>query len=199
VVQVDALSKGVDILLYERDPSTGDEVLVGGTAVPLVLWGIEEEDSYMQNTTEYMAVIIGLSTVLSYMLGGPGRSVILRGDSKTALSWAEKGRVRSDRSARLACLFTLVLARSGLRICDTDHALAEVNATPGLLSRRDERGQHRSMGEVIPEARDLALYAKECVRAAVYLCDPKKGPLKKDSFEDFWKEAGRLVASVLQG
>jgi hypothetical protein len=195
VIQFDASLQGIGILLYERNRSTGAEVLVGGSAVPLTEWGIDEEDSSLQNTAEFMAVIVGLIAVLRWLPGKASRTVILKGDSVTALRWAETGRIRSDFSARSACLFTLVLARTGLRLGGTVHTPAEVNVWCDLLSRRDAGGLYRSVGDVIPGAKDLALQSDELVCAAIRLCCPGAGALRVDSFDEFWKEAGRLVAS----
>jgi hypothetical protein len=196
VIQFDASLQGIGVILFDRDRDTGAEVLIGGAAVSLQVWKINEEDSSLQNSAEFMAVIVGLLAVLLRLPNGAGRSILLRGDSITALRWAETGRIRSDFSARAACLFTLLLARTGMRLVGTVHAPAEVNTWCDLLSRRNEHERYRVMNEVIPGARDLALGEHELVQSALRLCSPKAGPLHADSFNEFWKVAGRLVASV---
>lgn len=196
VIQFDASLQGIGILLYERDRGSGDEVLIGGTAVPFMGWEMDEEDSSMQNTAEFMAVVVGIVTALRWLPSSRDRSIMLRGDSVTALQWAASGRIRSDNAARAACVFALLLAASGARICGSVHVPAELNGWCDLLSRRDPAGRYREVQEVIPGTKDLHMQKDAAVKAILKLCDPRKGPLDEGSFEEFWREAGVLVDSV---
>jgi hypothetical protein len=199
VIQFDASLQGLGLLLYERDPATGAERLVGGGVVPLLAWGLDEEDSSNQNLVEFMAIVVGITAALTHMPASATRSVILQGDSVTALRWAEMGRVRSDRAARAAVLLVLLLVRGRVQIVKGRHVLAHENQECDLLSRRDEQGRYRSVQDVIPGARDLKLNECTFVKEALGLCDPRSGTLKPCGFETFWKAAVDWTASLRDG
>jgi hypothetical protein len=93
-------------------------------------------------------------------------------------------------------LFTLILARTELRVCGSVHLPAELNTSCDRLSRRDENGRYREVEEVIPGARNFKMDKDPLVEEALRLCNPMHGILEEDSFNEFWERAGRLVADV---
>ncbi|KAJ1387352.1 hypothetical protein B484DRAFT_409925, partial [Ochromonadaceae sp. CCMP2298] len=70
--------------------------------------------------------------------GEPPRGLWLTGDSKSALSWAEKGRVKSERAvnASLACVMQSV--KLNMPLLGIDHLPKEVNTSADGISRRAE-------------------------------------------------------------
>ena len=201
VVQFDASLQGIGILVSTRSPGTADEVSVGGTVVPLTAWQWDEEDSAFQNTAEFMAVIVGILSVWRHVPREQASAILLKGDSVTALQWAKSGRVRSDRSARAACIFVLILTRLGVCICDTIHVPAELNGECDLLSRRGYDGTYRTVAEVVPGIPDLLMQEDPWVRTALRLCDPSHGAgsLGVNNFELFWIEAGDFIEKLRSG
>jgi hypothetical protein len=200
VAQFDASLQGLGILIFRRDPATGSELLVGGSAIPLEgLIMMDEQDSSRQNVAEFMAIVACMFAILR--LRGPTTKtgIILRGDSVTALSWAEKGVVRSGIAAHAAIVNTLVCVRHGLYISGTTHLEAALNHVCDDLSRRDPDGRYRSVEQVVPGLADLRLQEDELVREALRLCAPREDGLQPESFEAFWNQVSRLVMAAGAG
>jgi hypothetical protein len=195
VAQFDASLQGIGVLIFQRDPATGSELLVGGSAVPLQgLVVLDEQDSSRQNVAEYMAVIVCLIAILRLRGTETKTGIILRGDSVTALTWAEKGVVRSGIATRACVVSTLLTIRHGLYVAGTEHWEAALNHVCDELSRRDEHGQYRTVERVIPGARDLRLAEDDMVREALVLCEPGGEGLKAEEFGQFWSQISRTVS-----
>ena len=131
IVEFDASLFGAGILWYElNDDDT--ESLVGGCAVDLSCLGFGEDSSY-QNTAEFIALTLGIRGVCR--LGMAPCAVHVRGDSTTALTWSEKGNVRSDLAANTATMFIIQNLRRGVRISGYNHLPKELNVAADTLSR----------------------------------------------------------------
>ena len=124
--------------------------------------------------------------------GGSGRYPVivdLKGDSKTALHWANELRFNSEAVNRAAILFTLLLVRQNVAIANTEHVPAELNGQCDALSRRNSKGEFRKVHEVLPGARDLEVADDWRVQEALRLSDPKSTV----PFQEFWGAAGKLI------
>jgi hypothetical protein len=89
VAEFDSSLSGSGVIWYARD--SGTEVVLGVSAVDLRFLGFGF-DSSNQNLAEYIGAIIAV--LRQVMLGHSGRSLALRGDSMTALTWAVTERPR---------------------------------------------------------------------------------------------------------
>jgi hypothetical protein len=196
IIQFDASLQGIGVVVYARDHGTEDDVLVGASAVPLTAWGLDEENSALQNTAEYMAVIVGIIAAVKCRPAAARQAIVLKGDSVTALRWAETGRVKSVLANRAACVCILLLVRLGIRVQDAIHVLAEFNVVCDLLSRRDQEGRYRAVQDVVPGAEDLKMHEDVLVAEALRLCNPLAGSLVAETFDEFWTAAGQFVARV---
>ena len=85
VVQFDASLEGAGVMVYERNPTSGMESLLGAGVAPLTSLNCGTYSSF-QNTSEFLAATIGVLTCL-LLEEADGTPVVvdLRGDSKTAL------------------------------------------------------------------------------------------------------------------
>jgi hypothetical protein len=200
VLQFDASLEGIGFIVSQRDPATGNEVAVGGGVVPLD--GLElGEDSSFQNFAEFLAIVVGVIAVVRCQRerptdGGGYILLELRGDSTSALTWAETTRFRSDRATRAAVVFVLCLVRLGVVVVNTVHVPGEENVLCDKMSRKNERGCYRSVQEVLPGLHDLMGQTRDVVPEVIRLCDPRQGTLAPKGFEAFWVRAAQLVASV---
>ena len=85
-----------------------------------------------------------------------GRSVTcsdLRGDSVSALQWANTSRFNSESVNRAAILFTLLLVRQRVVIANVEHVAGECNGICDDLSRRDVTGAFRTVNKWSQEQR----------------------------------------------
>jgi hypothetical protein len=198
VLQFDASLEGIGILIYRRDPATGAEALVGGSTVPLEQMGFGEDSSF-QNTAEFLAIVVGLIGVLRLSRAGERVAVMLRGDSVTALTWAETARFRSDRATRAAVAYVLLLSRQMLQVTGVVHLAAALNQLCDDLSRKGRDGRYRRVQDVVPGATDLQLEDDQVVEGLLEACNPRLEPLGLESFTPFWSSVAHLIAGARRG
>ena len=103
VIEFDGSLTGAGILWYARN-GDGVEVLLGGAAVDLSPLGFGDDSTY-QNTCEFITLVLGIRGLSALGLTDPEKpvSVMLRGDSVTALTWAHTERFRSRLAAGVQC------------------------------------------------------------------------------------------------
>jgi ribonuclease HI len=130
VVEFDSSLEGAGGLLYRR--INGIEICIGGFAVDLKPFEFENDSSY-QNTAEYIGVILALIAMVK--LGFHGVDVEIRGDSISALTWAETGRPRGELVTNASIVFTLLCVATGLTVPKATHLEAKDNWRCDALSR----------------------------------------------------------------
>jgi hypothetical protein len=187
VVEFDASLTGVGLLWFLVDDN-GVEVPLGGSAVDLTPLGFGEDASY-QNTAEFIAAVLGMRGLSK--LGYEGCPVLLRGDSKSALSWAYTDRFRSDLVGPAASVFILQNIASGNEVVDHQHLPAARNWRADGLSRG------KSLDFLVEEDPSLAgvPWIELDAQELVLLCDPRQSWSSDDEFSVFW---GR-VKGLLKG
>jgi hypothetical protein len=100
---------------------------VSGYELPYLLGG----DSSYQNTVEFIAIVVSLLVVAS--LGLLNESVLIQGDSTTALSWSSKEQFRVGRSSAAAvCLMQLHQFGGGSSVSAVDHIPGALNPSDPL-------------------------------------------------------------------
>jgi hypothetical protein len=99
------------VIWYDRD--SGTEVVLGVSAVCLGFLGFGV-DSSNQNLAEYIGAIIAVSGQV--MLGYSGRSLALRGDSVTALTWAISERPRGKIVTNASIVWTLLCVATNIDV-----------------------------------------------------------------------------------
>ncbi|KAJ1437277.1 hypothetical protein B484DRAFT_428363 [Ochromonadaceae sp. CCMP2298] len=156
VAQFDASLGGIGVIWYLRSP-VGTESLIGGVWLDIRHLGFGE-DSRFQNVAEFLAIICAVRGLQKLREGwlmvndrAPDR-LILRGDSMSALSWAENSRFRSDIATNAAIVFIMLGISAEIHIQGTVHVPAEENGRADYLSRMHEKGKIREgFGQEYPD------------------------------------------------
>jgi hypothetical protein len=158
--------------------------------VDLKPFEFEEVSSY-QNTAEYIGVILGLIAMVK--LGFQRVDVQIRGDSISALTWAETGRPRGELVTNASSVFTLLCVATSLTVRKATHLEAKDNWRCDTLSRTLKpvkevmidigRGEY----DVIDLSSDKAamgLFAK---------CNPGLLIDGEEPFSEYWKSVRQYL------
>ena len=134
-------------------------------------------------------------------LGLGGKSLALRGDSVTALTWAITERPRGTRVTKAAMVWSLLCIAAGIDVKETVHIAGTDNKNCDRLSRRgsaptvsilEEAG---SMG--ISGVRMVDIDGDDSFARILRLCDPRKELLSEEEFISFWSSARSAIDSFL--
>ena len=197
IVEFDASLTGGGVLLFLVD-SEGCETLLGGFAVSLACWKIEGEPSY-QNTAEFTTAVLGIAAAVSILGSEMPSHVHLRGDSVSALSWAQGMKAKSDLASSAAAVLALMCVQTGVRVGGTTHLPAERNWAADRVSRDDDSmAAIRYLMEKDPQ-RFFTLEATWLeVDAAGWLdvCDPRGDTMEDVDFVHKWTRAQELIANL---
>jgi hypothetical protein len=209
VVEFDASLQGLGFLFYLRGED-GSESCVGGGAVAITAMRFGDESAF-QNTAEFIGAVVGLACALG--MGRRGQSIVLRGDSVSALTWAVGRRFRSGLASNAAGAFTHIAAAGQLDALGT-HLHARDNWRTDELSRRDHWGARGSVREVLDSWGEeweavpvIELESDPRIAELLVLCEPaartepSEGPLaaaaEERAFADRWARASRLARSLM--
>ena len=193
VCEFDASLSGIGIIWFQVSPEE-TETAVAYSSVDITSLGFGKEAAY-QNTAEYMASLLCARGVV--MLGGKGSSVLLRGDSVSALTWAMKGSVRSDRAIRAAALWAQYVVLGELDIVGTQHLSAAYNSRTDLLSREgswedvmedDERNYDGTLRADTP-------FLNLQPEALLHFVNPQRSIDSEEEFNTFFQESLSFINS----
>ena len=196
VLEFDSCLQGIGCIWYLVQPS-GHEIAVGAASWDISPMGFGTEAKY-QNTAEFMGAICALVGIIRY---GEGSSpFLLRGDSKSALSWAEKKRYRGDLTVPAGFLFNYIWISYQVMLCKIQHLPAEFNKAcddlsrdflanvaafrkQGLKDRKLPKGERRY-------AVDMSKVGdrSDCMEWEIFMaiCDPKQEWESEEDFAIFW-------------
>jgi hypothetical protein len=152
------------------DLRSGAPVLLGVLREQFPLDFNFDESSY-QNLAEFIGI---LTLVLALVeAGARGHSILLRGDSKTALKWAKSQTYsRADRNNGASLLYTMVMVQFDLRIHATEFINSKANHLCDALSRGTDMKGYGAMYN------DLDNYyqwtPESIVSRAVHRCNPRQ-------------------------
>jgi hypothetical protein len=99
-IEFDASLFGIGLLYYANQ--NGQEVLIGGGAIDITILNFGSGASY-QNTAEFIAAVLGIRGLAKLNL--KPRRINLRGDSISALTWAETGKFKGDLVGNASVIF----------------------------------------------------------------------------------------------
>lgn len=190
IIEFDGSLTGAGFLIYRVDD--GDEILMGGAAVDLTIFELGDNSAW-QNLCEVTAVLLGLRGLRR--LGVGACSVCLRGDSITALTWCEKGVIRSSMHLlNVATILVLQNQITGFAIGNTVHLPAEHNTAADYLSRT--RGGVRSLHTFMNDDKfkDMVDIPLDEL-AFLELCDPRTLAESDDEFFGFWERARGVISA----
>jgi hypothetical protein len=131
VCEFDASLEGIGIIWYQRRPD-GQERAVMYTSVDITALGFAGKPEF-QNTAEYLGslfCILGLAVI-----GQAAEPCLFRGDSMSALTWVDKGSVKSTHAIRAAMLWAHTAVRHKAKVTGTTHLAGKVNTCTDCLSR----------------------------------------------------------------
>ena len=93
-----------------------------------------KDDASYQNLTEFMGAIFAV--IGHILLGHRGKTLDLRGDSVTALTWALTERPRGSIATNAAMMWTLLCIAADVNRRETTHIAGKDNEICDELSRR---------------------------------------------------------------
>jgi hypothetical protein len=192
----DSSLSGVGVIWYSIGGSA--EVPLGVCAV-----GIAElqftDDSQYQNLAEFIGALVAVAG--HAMLGQQGESLLLRGDSITALTWALTERTRGSIVTKAAMIWAQLCVATDTHITEIQHISGTDNYLCDSLSRRnqaDERSvtEHASSLGVIG-ARTLNIEDDADIMPLIRLCNPSPPLDSEEQFAEFWGQARTHINSFV--
>jgi hypothetical protein len=158
-------------------------------------------DSSFQNLSEFIGAIV--SVIGHVAMGNRGRTLALRGDSITALTWAITERPRGSIVTKAAMIWILLCVAADIDIREVTHIPGEDNDKCDQLSRRG-LSPHNSVHEHaealgIGGARVLQMQDNLHVMTLLRLCDPATGIDTDEEFITFWTTARSHIDALLAG
>ena len=186
VAEFDASLSGIGIIWYVVDASTGAETPLGWCSIDIRLLGFCD-DSAHQNTAEFIAGVMSIRGLM--VLCPTCKRVMLRGDSVSALTWADTKRFRGDLVGPASMVFILQSVMLGVEVTAVQHIPAEENWRTDMFSR------DHSLDEVVLRDPTLANLREVNVRPhpLIELCDPSRVLDDDDQFVLFWKAVQAAV------
>ena len=185
IIEFDASLSGAGVLWYKRR-ADGAEVSIGGSAVDLRGFGFGSDSSF-QNTAEYIGCILGIIGLT--LLGIRDVDVEVRGDSVSALTWAETERPRGELVTNASMVFTLIGINFGLDVKKGVHISGDDNWRCDQLSRINETGKGISetlQGINLCETPIINLQENQQVKKLLESCAPNRCLDGEGAFLDFW-------------
>jgi hypothetical protein len=172
--------------------------LVGCSAVDLRSLKFGTDAGY-QNVAEYIAAIAtvrGAKMLCDRGLtidGARPQGVWLKGDSATALSWMDKGRVRSTLAINASMVAVMQSVHSNMPVLGGYHVPAELNSLADKISRIAQTG--RDLAELVrvtPELHGVEILDLK-MDAVLPLCDPHKVVDSEAAFGAFWTRVREVL------
>jgi hypothetical protein len=196
-VEFDPSLDGAGLIWYRREH--GAEVALGVGAVNLKFLGFGIDSSF-QNLSEFIGAI--LAVIGQIIIGMSGRSIALRGDSITALTWAITERPRGSIVSNASMVWTLLCVASDIDVKEVTHIAGKDNVNCDRLSRREQDEPKTSVEQMAEEmgiggTRVVELGGQEAVMKILRLCNPKIVLATESEFIEFWREARSAISEFL--
>jgi hypothetical protein len=131
IAEFDSSLSGSGVIRQARD--SGTDVVLGVSAAFIGFLGFRV-DSSNPNSSEYTGAIIAVAGQV--MLGYSGRSLALRGDSVTALTWAISERPRGKIVTNASIVWTLLFVATIIDVREITHIPGDENEMCERLSCR---------------------------------------------------------------
>jgi hypothetical protein len=197
VVEFDASLDGAGLIWFSREH--GAEVALGIGAVNLRFLGFGSDSSF-QNLSEFIGAI--LAVIGQIIIGLSGRSIALRGDSMTALTWAIFERPRGSIVSNASMVWTLLCVATDIDVNEVTHIAGKDNSNCDRLSRREQDEPSISVEQMAQEmgiggTRVLELGSQEEVMAILRMCDPKIVLVTESDFIEFWKKTRNAIPNFV--
>ncbi|KAJ1382293.1 hypothetical protein B484DRAFT_461917, partial [Ochromonadaceae sp. CCMP2298] len=191
VAEFDASLRGIGIFWFLR-AADGSERLLGVAVLDIQSLGFGA-DAGNQNVAEYIATTAAtrgarlLADEGLLIDGKPPVGVWLRGDSVTALKWAEEGKVKSELALNASMVSTLQTVTARMPVLGTHHLPAERNTNADIISRLAQGKltlqQAMEQSDVMKGARVI----DPRMRDILPFCDPRLVVETEGEFAGFWE------------
>lgn len=197
-IQFDGSLEGVGVTWFSRD-CEGHEAVLGGTAVSLRQFKFKGKPEF-QNCAEFIGVVIGVVGALEN--GWDTSAIWLRGDSRTAITWAESGRFRSERIIQAATVMSVIGATYNVSIGETELITSEENWLSDGQSRWNGSEEWRSLMKRVGGTNDVLREMEEVklrnVEHLLELCDPRREWIftEEEEFGRYWREVYEFVGRI---
>ena len=200
IAEFDACLTGIGCVWYILTPYNV-EIAVGAASWDISSMGFENKPQY-QNTCEFMGAIFCLVGLVRY--DSASKPFLLRGDSKSALSWAAKKRLRGNLATPAGFMFNYIWVTWQVLLSSCQHLAGELNNACDDLSRAYCERMDLFREEGIADAERPSAERRysanmsdvgdrsACVDLETFkeLCDPSQEWNTEEEFAEFW---GRMV------
>jgi hypothetical protein len=196
-VEFDSSLKGVGVLVFVRPGS--DELITGGCCVSLDCLQLSKSD--YQNMCEFIGIVVGLATLRRlgslHHMDGVRESVHLRGDSVSALTWAENERYTGSNVSNASIIYTLMLLSWSVTVSSTEHIDGAISNKRCDYLSRNPHTAHLSDPEVGCAGATQVNWSNDTVmNRLLRLCDPRADSKSEEGFLSFWKEAHDCIRAL---
>lgn len=195
--EFDSSLKGVGILVFVKPGS--EELITGGCCVSLDCLDLTQSD--YQNMCEFIGIVVGLATLRRLGLLHPSdntrESVHLRGDSVSALTWAEQERYTGSNVSNASIVYTLMLLAWSVNVSSTEHIDGAIsNQRCDYLSRHPHTAKLSDPEVGYPDVPQVNWGGDPVMIRLLRLCDPRTDSKSEEGFKLFWKEAHECISAL---
>jgi len=208
IAEFDSCLSGIGCIWYSVTPE-GLAKPVGAGSWSIESMGFGSDASY-QNTAEFMGAILALVGVIRYK--AQDKAFLLRGDSKSALSWANKKRIRGSLAVPASFLFNYIWVYYRVMLAKCEHLAAELNIACDGLSREEFLNNVKKfrkaakLDSLKPRSQRKYMYnyskvgdRSKCneIELLKSICDPSQVFESEVEFGMFWKRMVKWCTLVL--
>jgi hypothetical protein len=196
-LEFDSSLKGVGVLVFVKPAN--EELIVGGCCVSLDCLELSKSD--YQNMCEFIGIVVGLATLrrlgLLHPSDGLRESIHLRGDSVSALTWAEDERYTGSNVSNSSIVYTLMLLIWSGNVSSTEHIDGIVrNKRCDYLSRNPHTAQLSDPEVGCHGVTQVVWNGDPIMDRILRLCDPRTDSKSEEGFRSFWKEAHECIRAL---
>lgn len=187
-IEFDASLEGIGIMYYRCDETK--EVLIGGGTINIASLNFKSNPAY-QNTAEFIAAILGIRGLQQLKI--KPKYVRLRGDSITALKWAESSKFKGELVGNAAVIFILQNIFQNITISEVTHLAAEDNWKCDHLSRGGTMSSLNDRMNSSETPTTIELNNDEIIP----LCNPNYPSRNEEDFNNFWITANQILSKIV--
>jgi len=180
LLEYDASLGGLGLCL--TDLRTNKRIGVGAMSFPFDLG----EESRWQNTAEFVAVVMGVVTLVR--MGYRGITIKLKGDNISSLKWGSKEHFSSRLCFKAALVYVMLGVAFDVRVVEAEHVPGKDNVFCDALSRGSSP---ESLG--VPANEIIHLEGDRVAGEALRLCDPTREVAGMEEFTALWQGVSNII------
>ena len=152
-------------------------------------YGFDEKDSSYQNSMEFIAIVLAVGQMV--VEGYRDIGVVLIGDSKTALHWAESENTKSPTTRAAASIYLLLTTKFGITIVGDIWIRGVDNKDCDLMSRKIKPSTLRGC------EKSVEIEQNEWMVNLVDICNPTRLCSDETEFSSFWAKSIALCDEIV--